>query len=174
MNGCELPVIINSGSGNQGITASVPVIVYARALQSTPEELYRALCLSNLITIHLKTGIGTPSASCGVVSAGTGAGCGIAYLLGGRLREISHTIVNSLAVDSGIICDGAKASCAAKIAVAVESGIMGFEMYCRGNQFCDGEGIVKKGVENTIANVSRLACEGMRETDNTIVHMMVE
>ena len=174
MNGCELPVIINSGSGNQGITASVPVIVYARALQSTPEELYRALCISNLITIHLKTGIGTLSAYCGVVSAGTGAGCGIAYLLGGRLREISHTIVNSLAVDSGIICDGAKASCAAKIAVAVESGIMGFEMYCRGNQFCDGEGIVKKGVENTIANVSRLACEGMRETDNTIVHMMVE
>ncbi|MBO5362940.1 MAG: serine dehydratase subunit alpha family protein [Clostridia bacterium] len=174
MNGCELPVVINSGSGNQGITASVPVIVYARGLHISQERLYRALCVSNLITIHLKDGIGALSAYCGVVSAGAGAACGVAYLLGGGEREISHTLVNALAIDSGIICDGAKASCAAKIATAVESGLLGLNMYYNGNQFFAGDGIVKKGVENTIKSVSRLAHEGMRETDKEIIRIMLE
>ena len=174
MNGCELPVVINSGSGNQGITASVPVIVYARGLHVSKEKLYRALCVSNLITIHLKQGIGALSAYCGVVSAGAGAGCGVAYLLGGRQDEIAHTLVNALAIDSGIICDGAKASCAAKIATAVESGLLGLNMYYNGNQFYAGDGIVKRGVENTIRSVSRLAHEGMRETDKEIIRIMLE
>lgn len=174
MNGCELPVVINSGSGNQGITASIPVIVYARGLQMPKEQLYRALCISNLITIHLKTGIGALSAYCGVVSAGAGAACGVAYLLGGRYAEITHALVNALAIDSGIICDGAKASCAAKIATAVESGLLGLNMYYNGNEFFAGEGIVKDGVENTIKSVSRLAQAGMRETDKEIIRIMLE
>jgi len=174
MNGCDLPVIINSGSGNQGITASVPVIVYAREMCAPTDKLYRALCVSNLITVHLKSGIGTLSAYCGVVSAGAGAGCGIAYLLSGDYKVISHTLVNALAVDSGLICDGAKASCAAKIAIAVESGILGLDMYYQGNEFYAGEGIVKKGVEQTIMSVSRLAQDGMRETDKEIINIMIE
>ncbi len=173
MNGCELPVVINSGSGNQGITASVPVIIYAREYGIDDEKLYRALCVSNLITAHLKAGIGTLSAYCGAVSAGAGAGCGIAYLLGGGYREVAHTLVNALAIDSGVVCDGAKASCAAKIAIAVESGILGYEMYKSGNQFHGGDGIVKKGVENTIDNVSRLASAGMKETDKEIINIMI-
>lgn len=174
MNGCELPVIINSGSGNQGITASVPVIVYANELCVPKEKLYRALCVSNLVTIHLKSGIGTLSAYCGVVSAGAGAGCGIAYLLSGDYKVISHTLVNALAMDSGVICDGAKASCAAKIAIAVESGILGLEMYYQGNEFYAGDGIVKKGVEQTIMSVSRLAQDGMKETDKEIISIMID
>ncbi len=174
MNGCEMPVIINSGSGNQGLTASIPVIVYARGNNLPQEKLYRALCISNLITIHLKAGIGTLSAYCGVVSAGAGAGCGVAYLQGGGFREIAHTLVNALAMDSGMICDGAKASCAAKIALAVESGFLGLEMFKQGNQFYAGDGIVKKGVESTISSVSRLAQAGMRETDKEIIRIMTE
>ena len=174
MNGCELPVVINSGSGNQGITASVPVIVYARGMHVSNEKLYRALCVSNLITIHLKNGIGALSAYCGVVSAGAGAACGVAYLLGGRMKEVAHALVNALAIDSGIICDGAKASCAAKIATAVESGLLGLNMYYNGNEFFAGEGIVKAGVENTIKSVSRLAHEGMCETDKAIIRIMLE
>ncbi len=174
MNGCELPVIINSGSGNQGITASVPVVVYARGLHESREKLLRALCVSNLVTVHLKKGIGALSAYCGVVSAGAGAACGVAYLLGGRMDEIAHTLVNALAIDSGIICDGAKASCAAKIATAVESGLLGLNMYCNGNEFFAGDGIVKDGVENTIRSVSRLAHEGMRETDKEIIRIMLD
>lgn len=174
MGGCELPVVINSGSGNQGLTASIPVIVYARGLQLPSEALYRALCISNLITIHLKSGIGTLSAYCGAVSAGAGAGCGVAYLLRGGYEEIAHTLVNALAVDSGIICDGAKASCAAKIATAVESGLLGLNMFYNGNQFIAGDGIVKRGVEETIKSVSRLAQEGMRETDKEIIKIMLE
>ncbi|MBR4943413.1 MAG: serine dehydratase subunit alpha family protein [Clostridia bacterium] len=174
MNGCELPVVINSGSGNQGITASVPVIVYARGMHVSDEKLYRALCVSNLITIHLKNGIGALSAYCGVVSAGAGAACGVAYLLGGRMKEIAHALVNALAIDSGIICDGAKASCAAKIATAGESGLLGLNMYSHGNEFFAGEGIVKAGVENTIKSVSRLAHEGMCETDKAIIRIMLE
>ncbi len=174
MNGCELPVVICSGSGNQGMTASLPVITYARGLNSTEEKLYRALLISNLITIHLKAGIGRLSAYCGAVSAGAGAGAGIAYLLGGAIEEISHTIVNTLAISSGIVCDGAKSSCAAKIATAVETGIFGYEMYKNGQQFYGGDGLVVKGVEKSIDQFARLARIGMRETDREIILMMTE
>lgn len=174
MNGCEMPVIINSGSGNQGMTASIPVVVYAREYHISDEKLYRALVVSNLCTIHLKTGIGRLSAYCGAVSAGCGCGAGIAYLLGGGYREVAHTLVNSLAIVSGIVCDGAKSSCAGKIASAVDAGILGYHMFLEGNQFVDGDGIVKKGVENTIKNVGRLAHDGMAQTDKKIIELMVE
>lgn len=172
MSGCELPVIINSGSGNQGMTASIPVIVWANEKQADKDSLYRALLVSNLITIHLKQGIGKLSAYCGVVSAGVGAACGICYLQGGDLHAISHTLVNAIAMISGTVCDGAKASCAAKIASAVEAGLLGYEMYLNGQQFKDGEGIVTKGVENTIRNISLLAKEGMQQTDKEIIEIM--
>ena len=174
MNGCELPVVINSGSGNQGMTASLPVIVYAKALNVSEDKLYRALLISNLVTLHEKTSIGRMSAYCGAVSAGAGAGCGIAYLYGGGVEEISHTIVNALAVTSGIVCDGAKSSCAAKIAMAIESGIFGYEMYQNGQQFFGGDGLVVKGVENSITNFGRLGRVGMLETDREIIRMMTE
>lgn len=174
MGGCDLPVVIVSGSGNQGISASVPVIEYARELDVDHDTLMRALVVSNLVTIHQKTGIGRLSAYCGAVSAGVGAGAGIAWLHGGRFKEIAHTIVNALAIVSGIICDGAKPSCAAKIASAVEAGILGFHMYQNGQQFYSGEGIVTKGVENTIANIGRLGRDGMRETDKEIIRIMLE
>ena len=174
MNGCELPVVINSGSGNQGITSSVPVIVYAREMGFSHEELLRALCVSNLVTTHLKTGIGRLSAYCGAVSAGAGAGAGVAWLKGGRFKMIAHTVVNAVAVTSGIICDGAKASCAAKIAAAVDAGLLGLAMYEDGNQFFGGDGIVKKGVENTIATVGKLARLGMEQTDKEIIQLMME
>ena len=173
MNGCELPVVINSGSGNQGITVCVPVVVYARELKCSDEKMYRALALANLTAIHQKAGIGRLSAYCGAVNAGAGAGAGIAYLCGGGYEEVVHTVVNALAVVSGIVCDGAKASCAAKIASAVDAGILGFAMFSRGQQFCGGDGIVTKGVEETIANVCRLGREGMRETNKEIIRMMV-
>ena len=173
MNGCELPVVINSGSGNQGITVSVPVIVYAKELNVGEEKMYRALALSNLAAIHQKTPIGRLSAYCGAVSAGAGAGAGIAYLCGGGFKEITHTIVNALAIVSGIVCDGAKASCAAKIASAVEAGILGYNMYIRGQQFYGGDGIVTKGVEETLQNVGRLGKEGMKETNEEIIKIMI-
>ena len=172
MNGSEKPVVINSGSGNQGLTASLPVIVYAKDLNVSHGTLLRALAVSNLVTIHLKSGIGSLSAYCGATSAGAGAGAGVCYLFGGRENEIAHTVVNALAIESGMICDGAKASCAAKIASAVEAGLLGMEMQKYGREFYGGEGIVKKGVENTIDNVSRIAREGMRETDKTIIEIM--
>ena len=173
MNGCELPVIINSGSGNQGITASVPVVVYARELKVSEEKKYRALTLSNLTAIHQKTPIGRLSAYCGAVSAGAGAGAGIAYLCGGGYQEVVHTVVNALAIVSGIVCDGAKASCAAKIASAVDAGILGYHMYIRGQQFYGGDGIVTKGVEATLKNVGRLGKEGMKETNKEIIKIMI-
>jgi L-cysteine desulfidase len=173
MSGCGLPVVIVSGSGNQGITASIPVIEYAAELGASRENLYRALVVSNLVTVHLKAGIGRLSAYCGAVSAGAGAGAGIAWLHGDRLKEIAHTLVNTLAVSSGIICDGAKPSCAGKIALAVEAAILGFHMFQRGQQFFDGDGIVKKGVENTIGSVARLGRYGMRETDKEILRIML-
>lgn len=172
MSGCELPVVINSGSGNQGLTVSLPVIEYAKELKVSETKLYRALVLANLIAIHQKSGMGRLSAYCGAVSAGCAAGCGIAYLYGGDYKCIAHTIVNSLAITSGIICDGAKSSCAAKIAASVDAGILGYRMYIEGQQFKDGDGIVKKGVENTIANVVRLGKEGMKETDKEIIRIM--
>ena len=172
MNGCEQPVVINSGSGNQGIT-TVPVIVYARELKAGDEQLYRALTLSNLTTIHEKTPIGRLSAYCGAISAGAGAGAGIAYLCGGGYEAVIHTVVNALAVVSGVICDGAKASCAAKIATAVEAGLLGYNMYIRGQQFRGGDGIVAKGVENSLRNVGRLGKQGMKETNREIIDIMV-
>ena len=174
MNGCEMPVVINSGSGKQGITASIPVIEYAKELGVSDEKRYRALLVSNLITIHLKSGIGRLSAYCGAVSAGCASGAGIAYLYGGGVDEVSHTIVNSLAITSGIICDGAKASCAAKIATAIDAGILGYHMYKEGQQFYGGDGIVSKGVENTIKNVGQLAKEGMATTDQEILKIMTK
>lgn len=173
MNGCELPVIINSGSGNQGITASVPVIVYAREMDVSQEKLYRALVLSNLLGIHQKTPIGRLSAYCGAINAGAAAGCGIAYLKGADLDGIIHTLVNALAIASGVVCDGAKASCAGKIALAVDNGILGYEMYLEGQQFLGGDGIVKKGVENMITSVGRLGRDGMAETDKEILRIMI-
>ena len=173
MSGCEKPVCIISGSGNQGITASMPVAIYAWEMGASEEELLRALIVSDLITIHQKTGIGTLSAYCGAISAGVGAGAGICYLHGGKFREVAHTIVNAVAILSGTICDGAKPSCAAKIAMSVEAGIMGFEMWRTGKQFHGGDGIVTKGVENTIKNIGRLAKDGMSETDREIIDIML-
>ena len=174
MNGCEKPVIINSGSGNQGITTSIPVVVYAREKGLTQEELLRGLCVATLVTTHLKTGIGRLSAYCGAVSAGCGAAAGICYLQGGRFHAIAHTVVNALAMDSGIVCDGAKASCAAKISSAIDAGLLGLEMYHSGDQFYGGDGLVKKGVENTIATIGRLAQRGMGPTDKEIIRLMME
>lgn len=174
MNGCDMPVVICSGSGNQGMTTSLPVIEYAKELKVDEEKLYRALLISNLITLHAKNGIGRLSAYCGAVSAGAGAGAGIAYLYGGDETVIAHTIVNTLAVSSGIVCDGAKSSCAAKIAMAVETGIFGFEMFRNGQQFYGGDGLVVRGVENSINNFARLGRVGMRETDREILLMMTE
>jgi L-cysteine desulfidase len=174
MGGCEKPVVIVSGSGNQGMTASLPVIEYAKELHVSHDKLYRALVLSNLVTIYQKTGIGRLSAYCGAVSAGCGAGAGIAYLQGGDYEDISHTIVNALAITSGIICDGAKPSCAAKISSAVDAGILGYHMYKNNQQFFGGDGIVTKGVDNTIHNVGILAKKGMRQTDREIINIMLE
>ena len=172
MNGCTLPVMINSGSGNQGMTVSLPVIEYAKELGSSKEQLYRALTLSNLLSIYIKTGIGTLSAYCGAVSAGAAAGAAIAYLHGADFDTVGHTVVNALAITSGIICDGAKASCAAKIAAAVDAGILGYEMYKRGQKFNGGDGIVGDEIEKTIRNVGILGKEGMRETDKKILYIM--
>ena len=174
MSGCELPVVINSGSGNQGITCSVPVIEYAKELCSGDEKMYRALTLSNLVAIHQKTGIGRLSAFCGAVCAGVAAGAGIAYLRGGGFKEIAHTVVNGLAIVSGIVCDGAKPSCAAKIAASVNAGILGYEMYVRGQQFYGGDGLVTKGADNTIRNIGRLGKEGMAGTNDEIIKIMIE
>jgi L-cysteine desulfidase len=174
MSGCELAVCIISGSGNQGITASVPVIVYAREHGIDHERLLRALIVSNLVTVHQKAGIGCLSAYCGAISAGCGCGAGIAFLLGNPYSVIAHTIVNAVAILSGTICDGAKASCAAKIAMAVEAGILGYEMARTRRQFYAGDGIVTKGVDNTIRNIGRLAREGMGETDKEIIKIMLE
>lgn len=174
MNGCEMPVVICSGSGNQGITASVPVVVYAEELGVSRETLYRALAVSNLSTIHIKAHIGTLSAYCGAVSAGCGAGAGITYLYGGGYEQIKHTLVNAMAITSGIICDGAKPSCAAKIATSVDAGLLGYHMYRCGNQFYAGDGIVKSGIEHTIETVGALAHTGMADTDRQIIRLMME
>lgn len=174
MNGCEMPVIINSGSGNQGITASMPVLAYAQEYNIDDDRLYRALVVSNLTAIHQKTMIGRLSAYCGAISAGCAAACGVAYLLGEDLETISQTLSNSLAITSGVICDGAKASCAAKISTAVDSGLMGYYMCKNKKNFCSGDGIVGDGIEKTIKNVGKLASQGMRETDKVIIDIMTE
>ncbi|NLI54314.1 MAG: serine dehydratase subunit alpha family protein [Clostridiales bacterium] len=174
MSGEELPVVIVSGSGNQGITASVPVAVWAKERGFGEEALLRALIVSNLVTIHQKTGIGRLSAFCGAVCAGCGAGAGIAYLEGGGYDGVAHAVVNALAIISGMVCDGAKASCAAKIAAAVDAGILGYRMYTQKQEFVSGDGIVVKGVDNTIRNVGRLAKDGMRTTEAEILSIMLE
>lgn len=174
MGGCEMPVVINSGSGNQGITCSVPVIEYAKELNVSEEKLYRALVLSNLTTIHLKTGIGTLSAYCGAISAGAGAGAGIAYLMDGGFDMVKHIVVNDLAVVSGIICDGAKPSCAAKIATAVDAAILGLSMYQRDQQFFRGDGIVMKDIEETVKGVGVIGREGMKSTNDEIIRLMIK
>ena len=174
MSGCEMPVIILSGSGNQGITASVPVAIYAQAFGASEEELIKAVTVSDLVTVHQKTGIGRLSAYCGAISAGVGAGAGIAYLHGGRNEAVAHTVVNAVAILSGTICDGAKPSCAAKIAAAVDAGILGYNMYLENQQFYGGDGIVTKGADRTVSNIGRLAREGMRETDTTILKIMLD
>lgn len=173
MNGCELPVIINSGSGNQGITVSVPVIEYAKELQTGHEKLLRALVLANLTAIHEKTGIGTLSAYCGAVSAGAAAGAGIAYLGSGTYSAVIHTVVNALAIVSGIVCDGAKASCAAKIASSVDAGILGYHMFLNNQEFKCGDGIVMRGIEPTITGIGRIGKDGMKETNEEIIRLMI-
>ena len=174
MSGCELPVIIVSGSGNQGITASMPVITYARELGKTQEELYRALCVSNLIALHEKTGIGKMSAFCGAMCAGSAAGAAIAYLQGADFQTISETIISSLGIVSGMVCDGAKPSCAAKIAAAVDSGILGYELSLQGKRLKGGDGILSDDVERTIYNIGRMGRDGMAETDHVIQAIMTE
>ena len=174
MSGCEKPVVILSGSGNQGITACMPVVVYAEHIGATREQLHRALLVSDLITVHQKRGIGRLSAYCGAISAGVGAGAGICYLLGGGYEAVAHTVVNAVAILSGTICDGAKPSCAAKIAAAVDAGILGYRMYLHHREFCRGEGIVGSSVDATIANVGVLAQQGMRQTAATIMEIMQE
>lgn len=174
MNGCELPVIINSGSGNQGLTVSMPVAVYAEEYNIDDDRLYRALVVSNLTAIHQKTRIGRLSAYCGAVSAGCAAGCGIAYLLGEPVEVIEHTLINSVSTISGIICDGAKSSCAAKIAASVEAGIMGYKMCKDGNNLEAGDGIVGTDAEDTIKNVGLLGSIGMRSTDTEIIDIMTK
>lgn len=173
MNGCELPVVITSGSGNQGITASVPVVIYAHALAASEEKLLRAVLLSDLITIYLKQGIGKLSAYCGAVSAGCGSGAGIAYLHDCTDEQIEHAVENALAINSGIICDGAKSSCAAKIAMAVEGGLLGFDMAMAEHNFEGGDGIVQETADETIAAVGKIASQGMVETDKEIIDVML-
>ncbi|WP_423219544.1 serine dehydratase subunit alpha family protein [Intestinimonas butyriciproducens] len=174
MGGCELPVVINSGSGNQGITVSVPVVEYARELGKDQDTLLRALVISNLVAVHQKAGIGSLSAYCGAISAGAAAGAAIAFLLGGGEYEIEHTIVNCLAISSGVVCDGAKASCAGKIAIGLDAALLGYQMIKNQQQFRGGDGILKKGVEETIGVVGRLGKDGMRETDREILHIMID
>lgn len=173
MNGCELPVIINSGSGNQGMTTSLPVIEYAEELKVSEEKRYRALVLANLVTIHQKTSIGRLSAFCGAVSAGAGAGAGIAYLHGADADTVAHTVANAIATTGGIVCDGAKASCASKIASAVEAGILGYNMHVRNQSFQPDDGLVGETPEDTIANIGRLGKQGMKETNEEIIKIMV-
>ena len=174
MSGVEMPVVIVSGSGNQGITASVPVAIWAEEKGYSEEKLLRALIVSDLITLHQKTGIGRLSAFCGAVCAGCGAGAGIAYLEGGGYEAVAHAVVNALAIISGMVCDGAKASCAGKIAAAVDAGILGYRMFTQHQEFVSGDGIVVKGVDNTIRNIGRLAKDGMRETETEILSIMLE
>lgn len=175
MSGCSLPVVINSGSGNQGITITLPIVEYAKYLKVSDEKLLRALALANLISMEEKTKIGSLSAYCGAVCAGTAAGCGIAYLHGGTAEDIEKVIANSLANVGGIVCDGAKPSCAAKIASSVSSGIFAFELGMKEKRaFQNGEGLIKKDADSTILSFGRMAKYGMKSTDNEILNIMLE
>ncbi len=173
MNGCDLPVVINSGSGNQGITCTMPVVVYAEELKVAEDTLCRALVLTNLLSLHQKRYIGNLSAYCGAVSAGAAAACGIAYLHGADYDVIGKTLINALGTVGGIVCDGAKASCAAKISSAVDAGIQGYEMAKRGLVFPFGEGLVEKDYEKTIQNIGRMGRQGMKSTDVEILKIMI-
>lgn len=172
MSGCSLPVVINSGSGNQGLTVSLPVLEYAQSLQVEQEQLYRALCVSNLVAIHLKKNIGNLSAFCGAVSAASGAGAAITYLHDGTYEQITNTITNTIANIGGIVCDGAKPSCAAKIASSVDAAILAHTMSMNGLAFHDGEGIVQEDIESTIKSIGYVGRVGMRNTDLEILHIM--
>ena len=174
MSGCEMPVIINSGSGNQGIATSVPVIVYAQEKNLSKEELLRGLCLANLLTIYQKGFIGRLSAFCGVVSAGASVAATIAYLNGCTFSESMHALINSLAVVSGMVCDGAKPSCAGKIAAAIESGLQGLALTQKGKYYKGGEGLVDSDIEKSLKNFGNLGRIGMQETNETIIKMMIE
>ncbi len=174
MGGCALPVVINAGSGNQGLTVSLPVITYARETGAADDDLIRALVLSNLVSIHQRYGMGRLGAFCGAVCAGAAAGAGITHLRGGGYEGICRTVSNALAIVSGMVCDGAKPSCAAKIAAAVDAGLLGGRMTESGRGFHAGEGIVSEGIEGTLSNVARLGKDGMRETDREIIRIMVE
>ena len=174
MSGCEMPVVINSGSGNQGLACSMPVITYARRMNASKEQLYHALIISNLTTIYQKTGIGTLSAYCGVISAGIGAAAGISYLKIGSYEAFEKTVSNALAISSGVICDGAKPSCAAKSALAIETGLFGLNMYCEQQNFKSGDGIIGKDTNATVHNVWKIASDGMRKTNEEIINIMIE
>ena len=173
MSGCEKPVVIVSGSGNQGMTTSLPVIVYAMDMNASRDKLLRALVVANLVTIHQKTPIGRLSAFCGAISAGCGAAAGVAWLVDGTVEAVAATVTNALGMISGTVCDGAKPSCAAKIAAAVEAGLLGFDLYRNGKGLCAGDGIIKGDVEKTIAAVGQLARNGMRQTDEEILDIML-
>lgn len=174
MSGCELPVVINSGSGNQGITVTMPVVEYAKELGKSEDELIRALMLGNLTAIHIKNAYGRLSAFCGAVSAATGSGAAITWLAGGSYEQICATITNTLGTISGMVCDGAKPSCASKIASAVDTAILAHEMAMAKKQFQSGDGLVKANIEATIRSVGRMASEGMAETDQIILELMME
>lgn len=174
MSGCPLPVVINSGSGNQGITASLPVIVYGRYYHLPQEKIYRALCVSNLISIHQKRFIGSLSAYCGATSAGCGSGAGIAYMMGMSYEEISDVITNSIATIGGMVCDGAKSSCAAKIAASVEAALVAVHMAKKHRAFKNGEGLVKGDIEETIAAIGDMGRVGMKSTDVEILNLMLD
>lgn len=173
MNGCEMPVVCNSGSGNQGMTVANPVVVYAMDMDIDDEKMYRALALSNLCAIHQKDGIGRLSAYCGAVSAAAGAGAGIAYMKTGKYDAVIHCLITTLAVTSGMVCDGAKASCAAKIAVSLDMALMSLDLYEDGDSFFAGDGLVTEDVEDFINNIARLGKEGMADTNKNIIEMMV-
>lgn len=173
MSGSPMPVVINSGSGNQGITVSIPVIEYAKETNATEEKLYRALVLANLVSIYLKSMIGKLSAFCGAVSAACGCGAGIEYLCGGGFPEIANTIKNTLGNVSGIVCDGAKPSCAAKIVSAVDAAILAHDLTSKGHVFGAGEGLVEEDLEKTMKNIGWMGRVGMRETDVEILNLMI-
>lgn len=174
MSGCSLPVMTNSGSGNSGMTISVPLIIYAREKNISKELLYRALVFANLINIHQKAGIGRLSAFCGAVTSGCASGAGITYLEGGSLEQINKTINNTLANISGIVCDGAKASCAAKIATSLDAAMMSHSLAMINRGYSANTGILKEDIEETISAIGRLGKIGMRETDKEILDIMLE
>lgn len=173
MNGCPMPVVINSGSGNQGITVSVPVVIYAREWNASREKLLRALVVANLTSIHQKNFIGSLSAYCGVVSAACGAACGICYLLDYPHSVLCGTITNTIATVGGMVCDGAKSSCAAKISTALQTALLGMKMSVHNRAFQPGEGLVKEDVEDTISSIGRMGRDGMKSTDNEILNIML-